>query len=202
MNKQKVSLWQLFWTFFKTGAFTFGGGLAMISILEEQLVAKKKWMTPQEILNMVVIAESTPGVIAVNSATHVGYKLRGTVGAFLATLGVVLPSFLLMIGLYFVVDAFQGNVWYKAFFSGIQCCVVALIANAFVKMAKLVQWNALSIAMFAISYVVATATSFNVIFLILIGALVGIVATFVQGKSNQRQLPIEQSLEQKQGGAE
>ena len=200
MNKQKVSLWQLFWTFFKTGAFTFGGGLAMISILEEQLVAQKKWMTSQEMLDMIVIAESTPGVIAVNSATHVGYKLRGIVGALLATLGVVLPSFLLMIGLYFVVDAFQGNVWYNAFFSGIQCCVVALIANAFVKMSKLVQWNALSIAMFAISFVVSTATNFNVIFLILIGALVGIVATFVQGK--KQQLPIDNALDQKQGGAQ
>ena len=87
----RVSLWQLFYTFFKTGLFTFGGGYAMIAILEEELVAKRHWLTSQDMLDMLVIAESTPGVIAVNTATSVGYRVRGVLGAIIATLGVVLP---------------------------------------------------------------------------------------------------------------
>ena len=74
---KKVSLWQIFITFFKTGLFTFGGGYAMISILEEELITKKQWITAQDMLDMLVIAESTPGVIAVNTATSVGFRLRG-----------------------------------------------------------------------------------------------------------------------------
>ena len=79
--KNKVSLWQIFITFFKTGLFTFGGGYAMIAILEEELVAKKNWITSQDMLDMLVIAESTPGVIAVNTATSVGFRLRGVLGS-------------------------------------------------------------------------------------------------------------------------
>ena len=77
---KKVSLWALFITFFKTGLFTFGGGYAMIAILEEELVVKRSWITSQDMLDMLVIAESTPGVIAVNTATSVGYRVRGVAG--------------------------------------------------------------------------------------------------------------------------
>ena len=88
---KKVSLWQIFITFFKTGLFTFGGGYAMIAILEEELVAKKQWITSADMLDMLVIAESTPGVIAVNTATFVGYKREGVAGGIAATLGMISP---------------------------------------------------------------------------------------------------------------
>ena len=108
---KKVSLWQIFITFFKTGLFTFGGGYAMISILEEELISKKRWITSADMLDMLVIAESTPGVIAVNTATSVGFRLRGILGAVIATLGVVLPSFVINTGLSFVIEANADNVW-------------------------------------------------------------------------------------------
>ena len=95
--KQKLKdLWTLFITFFKIGAFTFGGGLAMIPLISKEIVEKKKWMTDEEMIDMIAIAESTPGVIAVNSATFVGFRTHKVLGALIATLGVTLPSFVII----------------------------------------------------------------------------------------------------------
>lgn len=195
-KKYEVSLWQLFWTFFKVGAFTFGGGYAMIAILEEELVAKKKWITSQDMLDIIVIAESTPGVIAVNSATSVGYRTHGVWGALVATLGVVLPSFSIIFGLSFVLSAFQDNRWYKAAFTGIQACVTILIVNAFTKLSKQLEISVFSIVLLVAAFAVATFTNFNVIFVILIGGALGVIYKFVLEKvsvkkAKQQQLPLE-----------
>lgn len=195
-KKYEVSLWQLFWTFFKVGAFTFGGGYAMIAILEEELVVKKKWITSQDMLDIIVIAESTPGVIAVNSATSVGYRTRGVWGALIATLGVVLPSFAIIYGLSFALSAFQDNKWYKAAFTGIQACVTILIVNAFTKLSKQLEISVFSIVLLVAAFAVATFTNFNVIFVILIGGALGVVYKLilekVSGKkAQQQQLPLE-----------
>lgn len=171
---KKVSLWQIFITFFKTGLFTFGGGYAMISILEEELITKKQWITAQDMLDMLVIAESTPGVIAVNTATSVGFRLRGFWGAVIATLGVVLPSFIIITGLSFVIEAIADNVWYKAAFTGIQACVIILIINAFTKMAKQLERDWFNAILVIVAFGVATFTDFNVIFLIIIGGVLGV----------------------------
>lgn len=180
MKNKSVSLWQLFITFFKLGAFTFGGGYAMIAILEEELVSKKKWITSQDILDMIVIAESTPGVIAVNTATSVGYKMRGVFGAIIATLGVVLPSFCIIFALSFAIEAFQENVWYNAAFAGIQACVTILIVNAFIKMAKQLEKDVFSIVLLIVSFGIAAFTEFNVIFIILIGGVLGVVYSLIK----------------------
>lgn len=195
-KKYEVSLWQLFWTFFKVGAFTFGGGYAMIAILEEELVAKKKWITSQDMLDIIVIAESTPGVIAVNTATSVGYRTRGVWGALVATLGVVLPSFAIIYGLSFALSAFQDNRWYKAAFTGIQACVTILIVNAFTKLSKQLEISVFSIVLLVAAFAVATFTNFNVIFVILIGGALGVIYKFVLEKvsgkkAQQQQLPLE-----------
>ena len=95
MKKSKTVL-ELFLTLFKIGAFTFGGGYAMLALLESELVSKKKWIEKDEFLDMVAIAESTPGPIAINSATYIGYKRAGVLGSAAATLGVVLPSFIII----------------------------------------------------------------------------------------------------------
>ena len=191
---KRVSLWQLFITFFKTGLFTFGGGYAMIAILEEELVAKKGWITSQDMLDMLVIAESTPGVIAVNTATSVGYRVRGVFGAILATLGVVLPSFLIITALSFFIAEFQDNHWYKAAFTGIQACVTVLVVNAFVKMAKQVEWNWFSWIIMPAAFAVAVFTDFDVIYLILIGGVLGIVYTLIaEHVTKKKSLPLEQS---------
>lgn len=195
-KKYEVSLWQLFWTFFKVGAFTFGGGYAMIAILEEELVAKKKWITSQDMLDIIVIAESTPGVIAVNSATSVGYRTHGVWGALVATLGVVLPSFAIIFGLSFALSAFQDNKWYKAAFTGIQACVTILIVNAFTKLSKQLEISVFSIVLLVAAFAVATFTNFNVIFVILIGGALGVIYKFILEKvsvkkAKQQQLPLE-----------
>ena len=193
-DNKRVSLWELFITFFKTGLFTFGGGYAMIAILEEELVAKKGWLTSQDMLDMLVIAESTPGVVAVNTATSVGFRVRGILGALIATLGVVLPSFSIITALTFFIAAFENNRWYKAAFTGIQACVTVLVINAFVKMAKQVQWNWFSWLIMPAAFAVAVFTNFDIIFVILIGGVLGIVYTLIAERvSNKKPLPLEQS---------
>ncbi len=183
---KKTSLWQLFAVFFKTGLFTFGGGYAMIAILQEELVNDKKWITEQDMLDMIVIAESTPGVIAVNTATSVGYKRRGILGAIIATLGVVLPSFLIISALSYVINAFESNVWYQSAFKGIQACVTILVVNAFLKMSKQIERDLYNyLALFG-AFAVATFTDFNVIFLILIGAVCGLLITVIKSKNNKK----------------
>ena len=212
---KKVSLWQIFITFFKTGLFTFGGGTAMIAILEEELVAKKNWITSQDMLDMIVIAESTPGVIAVNTATSVGYRLRGVWGAIIATLGVVLPSFVIICGLSFVIELVSENKWYKAAFSGVQACVTVLILNAFIRMSKQLKCDWFNIVLVIAAFGVATFTTFNSIFLILIGGTLGIIYTLIadaikckKTKQYSNDLPLadaemldqaEQSQEDKEG---
>lgn len=164
----------------------------MIAILEEELVAKKKWITSQDMLDMLVIAESTPGVIAVNTATSVGYKTRGFFGALLATLGVVLPSFLIIFGLSFAIQAFQDNKWYKAAFTGIQACVAVLIINAFIKMSKQLHKDVFSFALLFAAFGVSTFVEFNSIYIILIGGVLGVMYTLIYDAVRKKtQLPLE-----------
>ena len=207
VSQKRVSLWRLFATFFKTGLFTFGGGYAMISILEEELVANKKWITSQDMLDMLVIAESTPGVIAVNTATSVGYRVRGVLGAIVATLGVVLPSFLIITALTFVIKEFSSNRWYQAAFTGIQACVTILIINAFVKLAKQIERTWFSIVLLIASFAVAVFTDFDVIFIILIGGVLGLVYSLIVeqiGKKRNKDLPLADSerIDEGEGGEE
>ena len=187
---KKTSLWQLFATFFKTGLFTFGGGYAMIAILQEELVDKKKWITNQDMLDMIVVAESTPGVIAVNTATSVGYKTRGILGAIVATLGIVLPSFLIISLLSYLIDAFQSNIWYQSAFKGIQACVTVLVINAFTKMFKQIEHDVYNYVSFVVAFAIAALTNFSVIYLILIGGICGLVVTLLKQKKSNKKLVV------------
>ena len=119
-------LFDLFFTFFKIGLFTFGGGYAMISLVSEQTVSKG-WLTEAELLNMIAVAESTPGPIAVNMATFVGSTQAGILGSAMATLGVVLPSFIIILLVSAVIKNFLKYEGVKAFLLGVRPCVVALI---------------------------------------------------------------------------
>ena len=134
---------ELFGTFFKIGAFTFGGGYAMVALLEHEFVEEKRWLTREEFLDMVAIAESTPGPVAVNSATYIGYKLAGVAGAAASTLAVCLPSFavIYLISLFF--DRFLQLTVVANAFKGIQACVIYLILSAGVKMLKNLQLAAM-----------------------------------------------------------
>ena len=179
---KKVSLWKIFITFFKLGAFTFGGGYAMIALLQDELVTRKGWVSADDFADMVVVAESTPGVIAVNTATSVGYRLRGVWGAIIGTLGVVLPSFVIISALSYVLHILQNNVWYARAFAGVRACVVVLVLNAFFNLGRQMNKDVFSIIVAVVCFGLVTfvnldAIGFDVIYLIIIGGIIGIVIT-------------------------
>lgn len=190
---KKTSLWDLFWTFFKIGAFTFGGGWSLIGVMEEDVVNKKHWVTQADVLDMLVISESTPGVIAVNMATSIGYRQRGVLGGAIATIGVVLPSVIIISALSFGIEALENNVWYKSAFYGIQVGAIVLIANAFLKLFKQLTKNVINYIMMVASLLLALFTDINVIFIIIAGAVLGILINCVFNKKSA--LPIANAEE-------
>ena len=135
---------ELLLMFFKIGLFTFGGGYAMISIIENNCVDKKKWLTHEEMMDIAVIAESTPGPIAINCATFVGYKMAGILGAILATLGVVIPSFIIIFAISTFLDGFLEIPVIANAFVGIKVGVGILIFNAGLNMLKKMSTKLLS----------------------------------------------------------
>lgn len=179
MKKEKKIL-QLFFTMLKIGLFTFGGGYAMIALLENEFVEKKKWLDKDEFLNIAAIAESTPGPIAINSATYIGYKNAGVLGSVFATLGVCIPSFVIiyMISLFF--DAFLTLTYVEYAFRGIQVCVVYLILSAGIKMLKQMERSAFNIIVISATLLCMVlfsvfAVSFSTVFYILISGTAGVL---------------------------
>ena len=141
----------LFLTFAKIGCFTFGGGYAMISLIEDACVEKKKWITHDDMMNVTVIAESTPGPIAINCATFVGYRQCGLKGAAAATMGMVLPSFLIIFLISCFLDNFLEISWVHNAFSGIKLAVGILIQDAGMTMLKKMKKKAFPISVMLIS---------------------------------------------------
>lgn len=129
-------LWVLFWTFAKMGVITFGGGMAMLPILQREVVDAKGWATEEELTDYYAIGQCTPGIIAVNTATFIGQKYGGVSGGIVATLGVVFPSLVIISILAGLISNFADLMWVKNAFAGIQVCVCVLIFNAVVKLLK------------------------------------------------------------------
>ena len=162
----------------KIGLFTFGGGYAMINFLDNEFVERKGWIDGEEFMNLVAVAESTPGPIAINCSTFIGYKKAGIWGSIFATIGMCLPSFVIiyLISLFF--NQFLAISWVSSAFRGIQVCVVFLILSAGAKMIKKMKKNAFNIAVMAISFVTMItlslfSVSFSSIFYILIFGAIG-----------------------------
>lgn len=169
----------LFLTFFKLGATTFGGGHAMVSLLKENVIDKKKWISNDELLEICAIAESTPGPVAINTATYIGYIKGGILGSILSTLGVVLPSFIIIYTISLFFDVFINNQYVAYAFTGIKCAVGILIINAGIKLAKQTKksvWQ--NILLFSIIILMLVfeifAISFSSIILIIIGGFLGL----------------------------
>ena len=172
------SLFALFITMLKIGLFTFGGGYAMIHLLDEELVRKKRWIDSEEFSDLVVIAESTPGPIAINCSTYIGYKKEGFLGAIASTLGICIPSFTIiyLISLFF--DRFLTISWVNSAFRGIQMCVVFLILKAGINMLKKMKKTPFSITVMSLTLVSVLlcsllAVSFSTIFYIIIFGTLG-----------------------------
>ena len=174
----------LFLTFMKIGAFTFGGGYAMIPIIEEEVAKKRRWVSDIEILDIIAISESTPGPIAVNTATYVGYKVSGILGSIFATLGLAIPSFVIIFVISFFYKDFMQWKPMIAIFRGLKVGVILLLISALFKLKKGVKVNFISVLLFVLALCAMLAfTIFNVNFrylslcLILLGIIVGLVLT-------------------------
>ena len=173
------SLFKLFLTFFKIGLITFGGGYAMIANIKEEVVEKNKWLDEEELLQIIAIAESTPGPIAINMATFVGYKQKGFLGSVFSTLGVVLPSFIIILLISLVLDAFMANVYVQYAFMGIKCAVAFLILKAGINMFKKIEKRPLPLIVFSLVFILEIAfellsINFSSIYFILIGGFIGL----------------------------
>ena len=169
----------LFLTMFKIGLFTFGGGYAMIALLENEFVSKKEWIEKDEFLDMVAIAESTPGPIAINAATYIGYKMLGFLGSFTATVAVCIPSFVIIYAISLFFDAFLSITLVSYAFRGIQVCVIWLILSAGLKMLKQMKKTTFNIVVLSAVITCMVAFSvfsvrFSTIFYILISGGVGL----------------------------
>ena len=172
-------LWQIFVTFLKIGAFTFGGGYAMIPLIQREAVDHRKWVTEDDILDIVAIAESTPGPIAINSATFVGYRAAGVLGSAAATFGVVLPSFVIILALSFVLQQFQEVRAVQYAFRGIQAGVLALLFKALWTMYKKAPKGWAAYVVMAGSFVATAVLQINVLFVIIGCAVFGLVTAML-----------------------
>ena len=183
MGKIKGYLW-LFLAMLKIGVFTFGGGYAMIALHENEFVAKKKWLEKDEFLDVAAIAESTPGPIAINAATYIGYNNFGIIGSMIATLGICIPSFVIIYAISLFFDAFLSLTLVAYAFKGIQICVVYLILTAGLKMLKQMKkttFNMIIILVTLVCMVVFSlfAVKFSTIFYILISGICGVVVYLI-----------------------
>ncbi|MBO5338779.1 MAG: chromate transporter [Clostridia bacterium] len=169
----------------KIGAFTFGGGYAMISLLHSEFVEKKKYLSHDEFMDLVAVAESTPGPIAINMSTYIGYKRCGFWGAIFSTLGMCVPSFIIIFVISLFFDRFLEITWVKSAFHGIQICVIYLILSAGIKMLRQLKKNAFNIVVFTITAVLMVSfsifnISFSAIFYILISGLFALVIFLIK----------------------
>ena len=183
-NRLNARLGTLFFTFLKIGAFTFGGGYAMLALLEREFLDRRGWMSQEEFLDMTAIAESTPGPMAINSATYIGYKLAGIPGAAVATLAVCIPSFVIiyLISLFF--DRFLSLRLVACAFQGIQVCVVYLIGSAGLKMLRGLKKRPLNVIVVcavtaALVLCSLFAVSFSSIWCILICGAIGLIVWLI-----------------------
>lgn len=170
---------QIFASFFKIGAFTFGGGYAMIPLIQNEAVEKRHWVTDEDILDIIAIAESTPGPIAINSATFVGYKAAGVLGSMCATLGVVLPSFVIILLLSYVLQQFQELKPVVYAFNGIRAGVLALLVKALWTMYKKSPKGWPAYVVMAGAFVLTAIFDVNVIFVIIGCAVFGLVTSLL-----------------------
>ena len=176
--------WESFKTFFKIGIFTLGGGYAMIPLIEEEVVNNKKWVSRDEMLDLIAIAQSCPGVFAINIATFIGYKLRKTRGAICTTLGTAMPSFLIILAIAMFFSQFKDNKVVAAIFRGIRPAVVALIAVPTFNLGKRAQLNRYTIWIPIACALAIWALGVSPIYIIIIAAIGG----YLYGKLGNQKL--------------
>jgi len=171
----KKKLTHLCISFLKIGAFTFGGGYAMIPLISKEIVERYHWLTDEEMINIFAIAECTPGVIAVNCATFVGYKVAGFLGSLLSTISVVLPAFITICIISLFYESFKDLLWVTYAFKGIRLGVIVLLMMAILKISKHAAFNIFNIGIFIAVIFISVLFNINTIFILLIVAAAGIL---------------------------
>lgn len=174
MKKSKTAiLWDLFITFFKIGAFTIGGGLAMLPIIEREIVDKKQYISKEEIVDAFAISQSLPGVIAINSAIYIGYRIAGIVGAVVTTFGVVLPSFIIILAIAMLFTTVSGNVYVNKALTGVKAGVAGVIAVTVIRLGKSVIKDVFAIILAVLAFILTTWLDVSIVIVIAGGALAG-----------------------------
>jgi len=165
----------LFLTFANIGAFTFGGGYAMIPLLQKEVVDNRGWIDENEMLDIIAISQSTPGPLAINCATFVGYKISGITGSVLATLGVIIPSFIIIIFVSILFNMVKDNPTVNNIFAGIKAGVIVLILEAAIKLSKPIKKDKFNIILLMASLLIASFTDISVIYILICCAVLGLI---------------------------
>ena len=181
-------LFDLFWTFCKIGALTFGGGYAMLPLIQREIVENKKWSTEKEILDYYAVGQCTPGVIAVNTATFIGYKLRGIIGGIVATLGVIFPSIVIILIIATFLQNFADLAIVQSAFAGIRVAVVALIITTVVKLIKSSIKDYLGVIIAIIAFVISAFIGLSPVYVVIAAALTGFISKGLRGDKKWRTL--------------
>ena len=182
--KHFKELWALFVAFFKIGLLTFGGGYAMLPMIEKEVVERHKWATLDEVMDYFAISQCTPGVIAVNSATFIGYKTKGILGGIVATLGVITPSIIIITLIATVLNSFYDNKYVKAAFQGIGVAVCAVLVQAVWKIGKSGIVDVFSGILAAAAFFVSVFADISPIFIIVPAGILGAVYRAIGEKRN------------------
>lgn len=182
-----MELLNLFWSFFQIGLFTFGGGYAMLPMLRKEVVNKHGWATEEELLNYYAIGQCTPGIIAVNTATFVGYKQKKVLGGIAATLGVVTPSVIIITVIALVLRRFSDIEYVQYAFSGIRVAVVVLVLGSIIGLMKKAFKSKLAYILYAAALLIGLLTDISVIWVVLAVLVISIVKEFVNGKRMQKE---------------
>ncbi len=176
-------LFELFLSFAKVGVMTFGGGMAMLPILQREIVENKHWATEEELTDYFAIGQCTPGIIAVNTATFVGQKQKGISGGILATLGVVFPSFVIISIIAAFLKSFADDPYVQSAFAGVRVCVCVLIINAVIKLWKKTVVDKATLVIFVLVFAAAVFTELSPVVFVVLAALAGVVIKGMEAKS-------------------
>lgn len=173
---------QLYTTFLRIGGLTFGGGLAMLPMLKYELVEKKNWITEEDLLDCYAIGQCTPGIIAVNTSTYVGYKRKGVLGGIVSTLGMITPSIVIITLVAICLQAFIENVWVQHALMGVRAVVCALMLNTVLTLAKKSLKNAFCYIVCIVAFLLAMFVPIPTVCIVIIAAVTGILVYAVGGK--------------------
>lgn len=181
MGREKVSLWQIFAVFAKIGAFTIGGGYAMIPIIQGEM-SRRGWISDEELPDIVALSQSAPGVMAVNISIFAGYRLRGIPGSIAATLGSIMPSFLTILAIAMFFSAFRDNPWVERAFKGVRPVVISLILVPMVNMARKACTSWWKWALAVASLVLVAFLNVSPIYILLVVIIMGFSVTYYSGR--------------------